>query len=746
VAAVGARAGAKADQAALATATAAAAATHPPGSPSLPGASASHVPAPEGILFYSVRPSAGAVPPLAPSRDHRSGHAGDLPPQPHDPDLLGQVDGVEGGVASGWACVRGAGGGGSAGGKVAAGSGAAAAAGAAAARKGAAASTPAHPATPPLLVSVYVDGVHVGDAEASGPTPHPLVHRLCSAQAGGVAAGRGGAGPPKKGESVLAAAAASAGALVGVGWTVRLPPLPQGRHELTAFTANPARTARQALAQSPLPFLESAATPDPAAALARKDAIIRVRNAQVAALWDELHTRQPWRNALAEGDGPVSFGAATVVGTGDKEGGGGQASASNATASSPPYTAVLAINTGLGSRARRDALRRTWVPSNQPGGLAALERQHRIVIRFFVGYSDQVDDPAEAALTAEAVQHGDIMRLDHVDTYADLSAKTLKLFTVLPQLWDAAFYFKVDDDVAINVPALAAYLDARRGEGNLYLGCMKSGAVLTDRRYKWFEPEWWRFGDPAAPVDGAAALPAGAAINYPRHASGQLYGLSGPVARYLARAGPVLHRFANEDVTLGAWLLGLEVTHVDERRLCCDSPDRCAAQTGPGNVCLGYFEMACAGICAPDKRLEPIYAACMDDPLHKPRGQVSDLLARVPPWDVNLLAGAGGGAGDEAEAVDGVVDQPVVGVAAQAKREQAEVVEEEEKKPAGGGGGAAAAAAQPQQPQAAAVVAKDAVIDGASSISDADRSAAATADRAAGADAQGRGGGGEEQG
>ena len=30
----------------------------------------------------------------------------------------------------------------------------------------------------------------------------------------------------------------------------------------------------------------------------RKDAIIRVRNAQVAALWDELHIKEPWRNAL----------------------------------------------------------------------------------------------------------------------------------------------------------------------------------------------------------------------------------------------------------------------------------------------------------------------------------------------------------------------------------------------------------------------------------------------------------------
>ena len=61
----------------------------------------------------------------------------------------------------------------------------------------------------------------------------------------------------------------------------------------------------------------------------------------------------------------------------------------------------------------------------------------------------------------------------------------------------------------------------------------------------------------------------------------QVYGLSGPVARYIGRNGPILHRFANEDVTLGAWLVGLEVTHVDERRFCCDSAERCMAQVHP---------------------------------------------------------------------------------------------------------------------------------------------------------------------
>ena len=98
---------------------------------------------------------------------------------------------------------------------------------------------------------------------------------------------------------------------------------------------------------------------------------------------------------------------------------------------------------------------------------------------------------------------------------------------------------------------------------------MKSGQVLTDRRYKWYEPEYWRFGDPATDDGG---------INYMRHASGQIYGMSGPIAKYLGRNMPILHRYANEDVSVGSWLVGLDVTLVDERRFCCDTAERCQAQ------------------------------------------------------------------------------------------------------------------------------------------------------------------------
>jgi len=35
---------------------------------------------------------------------------------------------------------------------------------------------------------------------------------------------------------------------------------------------------------------------------------------------------------------------------------------------------------------------------------------------------------------------------------------------------------------------------------------------------------------------------------------------------------PILHKYANEDVSLGAWFIGLEVEHIDDRNMCCGTP------------------------------------------------------------------------------------------------------------------------------------------------------------------------------
>ncbi|CAN6458248.1 unnamed protein product [Victoria cruziana] len=125
-------------------------------------------------------------------------------------------------------------------------------------------------------------------------------------------------------------------------------------------------------------------------------------------------------------------------------------------------------------------------------------------------------------------------------------------------MWDAEFYVKVDDDVHVNLGMLVTTLARYRSKPRVYIGCMKSGPVLSQKGVKYHEPEFWKFGEEGN--------------KYFRHATGQIYAISKDLAAYISINSPILHRYANEDVSLGAWLLGLEVEHVDEHTMCCGSP------------------------------------------------------------------------------------------------------------------------------------------------------------------------------
>lgn len=51
-----------------------------------------------------------------------------------------------------------------------------------------------------------------------------------------------------------------------------------------------------------------------------------------------------------------------------------------------------------------------------------------------------------------------------------------------------------------------------------------------------------------------------------------LCNLKNVINRVLVSSSHILHRYANEDVSLGSWFIGLDVQHIDERSLCCGTP------------------------------------------------------------------------------------------------------------------------------------------------------------------------------
>ncbi|KAI4320503.1 hypothetical protein MLD38_033978 [Melastoma candidum] len=255
---------------------------------------------------------------------------------------------------------------------------------------------------------------------------------------------------------------------------------------------------------------------------------------------------------------------------------------------------VIGINTAFSSRKRRDSVRETWMPQGEK--LIKLEREKGIVIRFMIGHSATSNSILDRAIDSEDAQHRDFLRLEHVEGYHELSAKTKIFFSTVVAMWDADFYIKVDDDVHVNLGMLATTLARHRTKPRVYMGCMKSGPVLSQKNVKYHEPEYWKFGEEGN--------------KYFRHATGQIYAISKDLATYISINQAILHNYANEDVSLGSWFIGLEVEHIDDRNMCCGTPPDCQWKAQAGNVCIASFDWSCSGICKSVEKIKDIHARC----------------------------------------------------------------------------------------------------------------------------------------
>ncbi|KAK4338478.1 hypothetical protein RND71_042965 [Anisodus tanguticus] len=121
---------------------------------------------------------------------------------------------------------------------------------------------------------------------------------------------------------------------------------------------------------------------------------------------------------------------------------------------------------------------------------------------------------------------------DHVESPQEQSKKTKSFFVHAVEHWDAEFYAKVNDNVYVNLDAVGAVLASYLDKPRVYIGCMKSGEVFSQPEQKWYEPEWWKFGD------GKSSI---------------------------------LCTYTHDDVSAGSWFIGLDVKHVDEGKFCCSS-------------------------------------------------------------------------------------------------------------------------------------------------------------------------------
>lgn len=214
--------------------------------------------------------------------------------------------------------------------------------------------------------------------------------------------------------------------------------------------------------------------------------------------------------------------------------------------------AVIGVYTGFGSRLKRNTFRGSWMPRGDK--LKKLEEEG-VVIRFVIGRSPNRGDSLDRNIDEENRKTKDFLILDgHEEAEEELAKKAKFFFTTAAQNWDAEFYVKVDDNINLDLDGLIALLKKRRGQESAYIGCMKSGEVVTEEGKQWYEPDWWKFGDRKT---------------YFRHAGGSLLILSKSLAHYIFVNSASLKTYAHDDTSVGSWMMGLQATYIDDTRLCC---------------------------------------------------------------------------------------------------------------------------------------------------------------------------------
>ncbi|KAL3503134.1 hypothetical protein ACH5RR_037583 [Cinchona calisaya] len=244
-------------------------------------------------------------------------------------------------------------------------------------------------------------------------------------------------------------------------------------------------------------------------------------------------------------------------------------------------TGFVGVQTGFGSSGRRRALRRTWFPSDHQG-LQRLEEATGLVFRFVIGRTS--DKSKMSHFRSEVAEYDDFMLLDIEEEYSKLPHKTLAFFKAAYALYDAEFYVKADDDIYLRPDRLSLLLVKERSHSQTYLGCMKKGPVFTDPKLKWYEPLGHLLGN-----------------EYFLHAYGPLYALSADVAASLvALRNNSFRMFSNEDVTIGAWMLAMNVNHENNKLLC---------QPECTKTSIAVWDIPrCSGLCEPEKKLLELHA------------------------------------------------------------------------------------------------------------------------------------------
>jgi len=195
-------------------------------------------------------------------------------------------------------------------------------------------------------------------------------------------------------------------------------------------------------------------------------------------------------------------------------------SSKNATANNSDLVLLVVVCSAMSNFQERKTIRESWAldQANLP--------QTKVI--FLLGTIGNLTNDLQTNVTHESDLHDDILQEDFIDSYANLTVKSLMLLKWFSKSCEKVPYvLKTDDDVFINLKNLHA-LVTKNKKTNLLMGTLICGATpIRDPYNKWFSPKYM-YGKK----------------RYPNYLSGTAYLMSRSITSTLYEAAldtPVFH-------------------------------------------------------------------------------------------------------------------------------------------------------------------------------------------------------------
>ncbi|XP_069801487.1 beta-1,3-galactosyltransferase 5 [Dendropsophus ebraccatus] len=203
---------------------------------------------------------------------------------------------------------------------------------------------------------------------------------------------------------------------------------------------------------------------------------------------------------------------------------------------SPPFLVFL-VTTTYGQKEARSAIRHTW-------GKERLIQGKRVVTFFLLGTRETESAREKVNLAQENIIHRDIIQRNFVDTYYNLTIKTLMgLEWVTHHCPQASYIMKTDTDMFINTFYLVELLLKKNQSSNFFTGILKpDDSPIRNIFSKWYISKREYGGQ-----------------KYPPFCSGTGYVFSTDVAHKIYNISMSVPFFKLEDVYIGMCLERLKI-------------------------------------------------------------------------------------------------------------------------------------------------------------------------------------------